>query len=211
MHAMSFVGTVAHVESEFAALRRRRRLDEASPVRRRVRRAMDGVADLVELVVATFPLPSLSRPPDEADDDAVRSVVRAAYERDEPVGPGDVAESVLDAGRVAVAAGEVVVPLRSAGPAAANWYVVYPWLGDRLDALAASANRLAGRLERSGWPAFADALDGLREVATDLRWIVGTAMTVTEWVAPPDGGIDDETRQSHRTASRLVEKLSNEL
>ncbi|WP_132056879.1 hypothetical protein [Halorussus amylolyticus] len=213
MYAMSFVGTVRSVEARFTALRRHRRLDDERPIRRCVERALADLADLVELVVVAFPVPPLSRPRSADDDEAVESVLRRTYEREDPMArdEADPAVRALDGGRLETVAGTLLVPLPSAGPAAANWYVLYPWLGDRLDAIRQTCGRLAGRIDAQGWPAFADALLGLREVVTDLRSVVGHAVAVTDWIAPPDGGIDDEARDARRTAARLVRKLSNEL
>lgn len=211
MRATSFLGTVRHVEAQLRALEDRRRFDAPGPIGDRVWSAFDGLADLAELVAANFPLPSLAEPPSEDADEAVRAVLRAAYEREEPVTPEDADPAALESGRVEAVAGELVVPLPEGGPAAANWFVVYPWLGDRLDDVRGTCRRLAGRVDREGWPEFADALRGLQSVVEDLRQVVGHAVAVTEWVAPPDGGVDGDARDARQTAARLVEKLSNEL
>lgn len=211
MHAMSFLGTVRHVESQLAVLGSRRRLDDERQIRECIWRAYDGVTDLTQLVVVTFPLPALSEPRSAADDRTVRSVLQQAHECDDGPDREEIDQKLVESGRVRIVAGDVLVPLANGGPAAANWYVLYPRLGDRLDSMSETCGRIARRLDTEGWPEWADALWGLQTVAADLRSVVGHAVAVTEWIAPPDGGIDDETRDARRIAARLVRKLSNEL
>lgn len=154
---------------------------------------------------ATDRFPRLSHSPDRETDRAVRAVLDARLAA-ESVPEWVPLESLAGRGRIDRTGGRIVVPLEGCP---ANWYVVYPWAGDRLSVVAENCGRVAGRCDAVGAgplaATFRDLATGMGEFAGLLSWLP----TITLWQSPPAELVDAPYREIESFAKRTLDATSH--
>lgn len=78
------------------------------------------------------------------------------------------------------------VPLGETWPEAANWYVLYPWLAERLRALERDCRRCRQRLDATDAGRVTEAFADLSRMLTELASVLDRLPAVALWLDPPD-------------------------
>ncbi|MEZ3115895.1 hypothetical protein RYH80_08185 [Halobaculum sp. MBLA0147] len=164
---------------------------------------------LTETLAAVDHVPSLPETPPAAADERVANALDARLDErlddglrtDGGPGAGDDPGSVspdetettapdetavVEAERLAPDGDGHAVPLGKTWPRAANWYVLYPWLAERLRALERDCRRCRQRLDATDAGRVTEAFADLSRMLTELASVLDRLPAVALWLDPPD-------------------------
>ncbi len=202
MRAVSFVGTVEYVAEQVERLYRLHTFDSHDEIWERLDTSLGAVDDLTALCVAALPLPSLRDPPVPEDDETVHDALSRLAKN-----PNVRGERVADGcDRLVSVDGHLIVPLRRTGPTAANWYVLFRWLADRLELIARQCRRLADRLFIEGATFLGESWADLGQFLEEVAFLLVHVESMTRWIDTPGDGLDDRTRRLPDVATKLAEQ-----
>lgn len=204
MRSISFIGSIATAETSIHSLRQRRSMSDTAGHWSVVIQTQAALGDVVDLATASVPLPVIDDPRAFSNDRSVREAVELLSE--DPV--SSPPEHLLDAApdRLTTVNDTLIVPLTQEGQSAANWYVVYPWLADRLNALRPECLAIADRYDAHRRNTLSQTWQAIGEFFTDVSRFLRHLVTAAKWVRLPNR---DDIERSRQTTTLATEFGSN--